>query len=384
MRYLKPKVWISLFLILFVCMVCFIIGVVVYVDPFMHYHSPKTSEFFYTLRNERSINDGIIKHFDYDAVITGSSMAENFKTSDLDGLFGVNSIKTPFSGGTYKEINDSLETAVANNPNLKMVVRSLDMHMFFQSNDAMRTDLGDYPTYLYNDNIFDDVYYVFNRDVLYSKCWSMIYNSIFGGRPGITSFDAYSNWMKNNTFGREAVFSAHPFLPFSLPQEQISDEELETIKTNIELNVISLAESNPSIDFYYFFPPYSIMWWWDTGHRGNLLKTISAEQYIIELILPHKNIHLFSWNNHFDLTTDLNNYKDTMHYGEWINTWMLQQMKTGNGLLTQENYKQYIEKELTYYLFYDYKNKVNTRYFSNSILQDTYPLYDSFSVAELQ
>jgi hypothetical protein len=46
------------FLILFVCMVCFIIGVVVYVDPFMHYHSPKTSEFFYTLRNERSINDG--------------------------------------------------------------------------------------------------------------------------------------------------------------------------------------------------------------------------------------------------------------------------------------------------------------------------------------
>jgi hypothetical protein len=30
-------------------------------------------------------------------------MAENFKTSDLDGLFGVNSIKTPFSGEHTKD-----------------------------------------------------------------------------------------------------------------------------------------------------------------------------------------------------------------------------------------------------------------------------------------
>ena len=64
-----------------------IISVVVYVDPFMHYHKPIISKFFYSLDNQRSQNDGIIKYFDYDAIITGTSMIENFKTSEFDKLF---------------------------------------------------------------------------------------------------------------------------------------------------------------------------------------------------------------------------------------------------------------------------------------------------------
>lgn len=60
------------------------------VDPFIHYHKPLTNAYFYPLDNQRSQNDGILKHFEYNALITGTSMTENFKTSELDELFGVN------------------------------------------------------------------------------------------------------------------------------------------------------------------------------------------------------------------------------------------------------------------------------------------------------
>ena len=51
---------------------------------------------------------------------TAASPSENFKASELDKLFKVNTVKTSFSGASYKEINDVLERALGHNPNIKM------------------------------------------------------------------------------------------------------------------------------------------------------------------------------------------------------------------------------------------------------------------------
>lgn len=147
--------------------------------------------YFYTLDNQRSQNDGICKHFDYDALVTGTSMTENFKISEVNALFGVNAIKVPYSGGTYKEINDSLVIAFQNNPNLKTVIRCLDYSKLLEEKDAMRNDLGKYPTYLYDSDPFNDVFYLFNKDVLFSRSYAMTLAAKEPGfQPGITSFDA--------------------------------------------------------------------------------------------------------------------------------------------------------------------------------------------------
>lgn len=60
-------------------------------------------------------------------------MTENFKTSEMNEIFGVNSIKVPYSGATYKELNDNLIIALENNPNLKTIVRCLDYVRIFDS-----------------------------------------------------------------------------------------------------------------------------------------------------------------------------------------------------------------------------------------------------------
>ena len=80
----KAILWIIGFSVFVTAVIVCAAVLTAYVDPFFHYHSPRTDEFFYTLDNQRSQNDGIVKHFDYQGVITGTSMVENFKTTEAD------------------------------------------------------------------------------------------------------------------------------------------------------------------------------------------------------------------------------------------------------------------------------------------------------------
>lgn len=127
---MKAKTWLAGWAVLVVAALG-LIGYEVYkVDPYFHYHKPDTSAYYYVLNNQRSQNDGISKHFDYNALITGTSMTENFKTSEFDEIFDVHSVKVSYSGGSYKEMNDNLKIALRHNPNLKTIVRCLDMGFF--------------------------------------------------------------------------------------------------------------------------------------------------------------------------------------------------------------------------------------------------------------
>ena len=84
---MKAKVWFGIVVAGALSLLAAIAGYIVIVDPFFHYHKPLDG-FAYELANERYQNDGIVKHFSYDTVITGTSMTANFKTTDCDAFFG--------------------------------------------------------------------------------------------------------------------------------------------------------------------------------------------------------------------------------------------------------------------------------------------------------
>lgn len=348
---MKSKKWLAGYFCIVIVALCVIGVIVYYIDPYFHYHYPHTEKYYYELSNERYQNDGIVKHFDYDAVITGTSMTEQFKTSELDALFGTQSIKVPYSGGSYKEINDNLRTALRYQPGLKIVVRGLDMNRFLSDRDAMRYETGEYQVYLHNEIPVDDVKYLFNRNGLIDVCY-IITRGILEIEPGITSFDEYVAW-QNPVFGIQAVCpDGITFDGLTKMSRHLSDEEKHIIQENIQANVTSLAELYPNVTFYYFFTPYSVLWWADKSAEYQ----IEAEQYVIELLLEHDNIRLYSFNNRTDITTDLNNYKDKNHYASWINSLMLRWMHDGEYLLTKENYMDYLKEERAFYTGFDYES----------------------------
>ena len=327
------------------------------VDPYMHFHKPDTETYFYSLNNQRSQNSGIVKNFDYTALIAGTSMTENFKASEADRIFDVKSIKVSSSGCSYKEANEYIETGLNYNSSLKTIIRCLDMGMFLDDADRMRTDLGKYPTYLFDDNPFNDVEYLFNRDVIWNRVYPMtVANDAEDFHPGITSFDDYARWQLRYTFGINTVAPDGVAYAGLGSSTCLTDEEKHTIEHNIGQNVTSIADQYPNVDFYYYFSPYSILWWKEQAETGTINKQLEAEQYIIELILPHNNIHLHSFNNRTDIITDLNNYKDKTHYGEWINSAILKWMHDGKYLLSEDNYLNYLEEEKHFFTNFDYNS----------------------------
>ena len=109
-----------------IVLVLFLIsGTMIIIDPYFHYHKP-LKFLNYRLGNQRYMNDGIIRHFDYDSIIVGTSMTENFKVTQFNELFERNSIKIPFAGGSFKEIDDNIERALKYNSDVQIILRGLD------------------------------------------------------------------------------------------------------------------------------------------------------------------------------------------------------------------------------------------------------------------
>lgn len=348
---MSNKKWILWFITICGILLCGFGAVTVIIDPYFHYHKPLSS-LQYPIDNERYQNDGIVKHFEYNAIITGTSMTQNFKASVFDRIFGVDSIKVPFSGASYKEINDNLLIATTCNSDIKLILRGLDYNRLLDTKDEMRYEEEFYPRYLYDNNLCNDVKYVFNKSVLFETTLRVLEYTNGGGTT--TDFDSYSNWMQNYTFGKEAVEAGYARPEKSSVKSELSDEEYKNIRGNITQNVTELADAHPEIEFYLFFTPYSIYYWDSLNQAGTLEKQLDAEKYVIELILEHENIHLFSFFTEFDMICDPNNYKDVAHYSEDINSKILVWMSEGKHELNEANYQEYCWQMYEFYTNYDY------------------------------
>ena len=354
---MKAKVWIISWLMIVVPLLGIIGYLAYHIDPYFHYHKPDLEHYYYTLSNPRCQNDGIVRHFDYNAMITGTSMTQNFRTTEADRVFDKDFIKVVFRGGTYKEINDNINTALKANPDLKTVIRCLDIDHMIEAWDAMRSDLGKYPTYLYDDNPWNDIQYLLNRDVLFGRTLQMILDrGKEGFQPGITPFDEYERTQEQCIFG---INHTCPYgIVTSRPEnfEHLSEEEREELRENIEINVLSTADAYPDVDFYYFYSPYSIDVWSDWYNEGTLFKILEAEAFVTEMLLPYENIHLFSFHNRTDIITDLNHYHDGRHYAAWINSLILKWIHDGEYRITPENYQEYRKNEYDFFSTFDFES----------------------------
>ena len=343
------KKWGIGFLVAVLALLILLGGFVVVIDPFFHYHAPILG-LQYPLNNQRYQNDGIVKHFEYDAIITGTSMTENFKASEFDELFGCNTVKVSLSGGSFREVNEMLARAAKSNSNLKYIIRSIDGSYLELDKDYQIRNY--YPDYLYNEIIFDDVEYIFNKDVLIKNCPSILVYTLSGQKT--TTFDVYSNWMNRFTFGKETVDGTYSRPTAVDTQPFLTDEQKKHLNENIQQNFIDLAKGYPNIEFYVFFPPYSIYYWDEINQTGKINSWPQAQELATQLLLEQENIHVFSFFDEYDMICDLDNYKDSTHYGEWVNSQILHWMKSGEHQLTKDNYQDYYRRIRSFYSTYDY------------------------------
>ncbi|MDO5546760.1 MAG: hypothetical protein Q4F81_13255 [Eubacteriales bacterium] len=346
----SEKKWGIGFLVTAVILLLVLGGLTAAVDPYFHYHAPLEG-LSYPDGNERYQNDGILRNFSYDAVITGNSMTENFLVSELNDLFGVNAVKVPLNGSKFREVDMQVRRAIQYNPDIRLVVRDVSGGMLYEDKDAMRTDIT-LPEYLYDENSFNDVQYLLNKEILLEATADTLRRTA-QGLPSI-DFDTYQFWDDTMDHG-PGVVRERGLNFIDLPGRE-GDEEavLQTVRENMEQNFVETARANPDIEFYCFIPPYSICWWEQLYEEDSVELYIRYCEAACEVLLECGNIRLFSFFDDYDVVKDLNNYSDWAHYSAQINSEILLDMKAGEHALTKENCSDYWRGVEAYYKNFDY------------------------------
>ena len=332
------NLFISLIAILLALTVA-VTALVVYVDPFFHYHAPLKG-FPYIVDNQLSQNPGMAKNMLYDSYIIGSSMTVNFDTDDFKELLGRDTAKLSYSGAYPKDDNNILsivfdkDTYARKNRDMKAVFIAADIPTMTADVDEIKYPL---PEYLYDDNYLNDVEYVLNKDVLFEY----ILKPMIQGKGSDLS-EIYFSWWTPDYYNIQWVMHNYE-KPEVVDKAAAADAFIAATKENLETNILPFVEQNPDTEFYFFFPPYSILYWNNVQCEDTYDATMHQYRYVAKRLLEYDNVRLFYFQN-MDEVLDLNNYADYSHYKPEINRFMVECFKSGDHEIRSE---EDMEKELS-------------------------------------
>ncbi len=350
---MKAKKWCISVIVTYVCVMVGIGGLVFVVDPYFHYHAPLNG-LSYVLNNAMYQNDGVIKNFDYDSMIIGTSTTLGFNEEEANQLFGRKFVRITYLGEGFKRINQALQKAIVYNEKLNFVIRGVDPIWFVSDTNYM--GYPEYPDYLYDNELWNDVNYVFNKNILINDVSTEIFRTFYRADEKFYENNTTAFYTSDdNTKGALEKYNRMPKEEKIIEQSE-TDEFFRLLEQNMRENVFSTIESNPDITFYIFIPPYSICWWDSLNQYGVavLERRIDMEKYVIENLLNYKNVRLFSFSNNFELTCNMDNYDDEIHYKKEINSEILSWLSEGKYELTKDNYLDYLSEITQYYSNYDY------------------------------
>ncbi len=309
-------------------------AVVVVFDPFYHYHKPWLG-LKAVLHDKEYQCVGTLRNFDYDTLLVGSSVMENNNNGWYDEAFGVKSIKAIRSYGATADLCYLMDVAYEDHK-IKRVFYNIDPSSLSASAETTYESTG-CPMYLYDRNPFNDVQYLFNKDVLLTKIPYQIANSFIGNYDEGLSY----NWAKWKSFSKEQTLGLYHRKKEAVPmmEKTVYQEQLDA---NIAL-LTSEVEAHPETEFIFFYPVYSMLWWDGVIRSGERDAYIYNEIEMTKALLQYDNVRIFCFQNEPEIATNLDNYMDTIHFSQDINRLMLDQIIAGEYEMTTDNYVEVIE-----------------------------------------
>lgn len=327
---MKPIPWIINIIIL-ATLGLLIMGVTNFIlDPFQQYRKAQFYKPIYD--NERYLNSGLAKTYDYKQVIIGSSMTENFTLSDAKDILGLDRvIKFSMSGATAYEMKLTLDYAYRHRK-IDTVIYGLDLFSFTGNTTRLFAGAGTFPFYLYDDNHLNDYRYLVSFDT-----FKFFVDSFIVPKPAqMFDFNRMYQWqykLREGDFNtKDRIDEWKEKYGFN-PDYTKSEYALKSMKENIDINLLPLIQNHPETTFYIFYPPYSILAFKDMKNKGWLKSVEEFKHYVFLELAHYPNVKLYDFQASSEVTCNLDNYKDLLHYHQRINTWMLQQMKNESYLI---------------------------------------------------
>ncbi len=313
------------------------------VDPFYHYHGAWFG-MPVVLENAVYQTPGAARNLEYDSVIVGTSMTENFHTSWFDEAMGWKTLKLSYSGASTDDLKAILDQVYSDEESPQNIVMDLNAYQLMVDPASVYAPR---PEYLYDEKIVTDVSYLYNQDVLLASV-----NRVLDGLHGKESnLDEAYTWEDEIHFGKTHVWEAEWQTRYGMVYEPVN---LKVCDQNMD-NILPFIEAHPETTFYIFYPPYSMMYWEREMIRGSWEEILVLYKYSIERFLEYENVELYYFQDEKEIISDLDNYRDATHHRPEYNKYICECIAAKRNLLTKENYEARIQDMYEYVQKFDYE-----------------------------
>ena len=323
-KFLKILIICTIFVLLFPIILVYTF------DPFFHYHKPIRPLKAVLTQAEYQVI-GTLKNFEYDSLIAGSSMAENYNNTWFNEKFNCTAIKSVKPGANTSDLIYLINEAYKHK-NIKNIFYTLDIA-------ALTTTVREHfvnegmPLYLYNNNPFDDVKYLFNKHVIFKEIPYMIANSFLGDYDEGNSF----NWAKYKDFE-----TLH-YTPKEIREEE---KEIDIYEENIDYNLELIEKtvaSHKETNFIFIVPPYSSLWWYEADMSGDVNYNLYALEKSFETLIKYENVEIYYFQDIEEIVSDLSIFMDLVHYHPDVNKKLVEMIGEEEYKITKNNITKKIE-----------------------------------------
>ncbi len=332
-------------------------------DPLKLYHKPFNEKYANRFHsNMREQAAGVIRNWDFDSIILGTSVLENSSANEASRKLGGKFVNLSLEGGNYFERQFVL-SHVLKKKKIAKVIYSLD-HLGVVSREGHPTFPLEKWTYLYDDNPFNDPQIYLNNK--YMKCLLSFSssekclgketdldmpNAWFRDQEHAVRFGGLDRWFQaSNNFQIKEVFKIISDTIRKIKEGTIvnfrnNDERIEQSKRYLDETILSEVLHYSDTEFILVLPPYSRIFFAIEAQYDKPMFRVFKEsiRYLVTMSGQYPNLKLYGWGDH-DFPDDIANYKDLFHYSEKINSWMLDAIEHKEGLLTSGNVEKYLER----------------------------------------
>lgn len=315
------------FLVRFACFAFALLlcmGALVYaIDPYFHYHKPLAD---YVI-NDRFCMDGLIRDYDYDAALIGSSMCQNFDMDLFREQMQVSPIKA-VKGGMRIEEASLLNDLIVRTGKAKRIYLNIDLTQF--NSEYLKNDY--YPDYLLNDAVLDDYLYLYGYEawMRYLPLDLLLCGLQTVGRstPGFLKDevdpDLIGEWQtrsKNKFRGGEYLVKSY----LSTDAVKVSRQDPTGMYERMCDRLDRFLESgffDPDTEYIVFLAPYSSLYWYHTMQEGYFETLCDFREYYYTRLSAYDNVRFFDFQS-FPGIENLDQYKDVTHYHKDYNDQMV-------------------------------------------------------------
>lgn len=301
-----------------------------WVDPFQQYR--KADRFPARFYNawQRYENPGIAKHYDYDRVVTGSSLMECVIPGDVDRVMGGKTINLSVSAETAYDAGQLLGAALRTGKP-RHIIMNLDYNAFSGAPDRSGFTEA-FPSYMYDDSRWNDLPYLLGVGTTRKSI-----ETVLGLKWSRFSTDATRMWYwmdGHQFFAAKAVQGLDPDnlnARFRQPPRTLAG-----MQASFEANLAPLIEKYPDVRFTFVYAPYAILVWMDFEQRGQLDLTLAFREWLFDRTSRYPNVETFDFHAEPSIVTDLDHFTDIYHYSPKLSQALIQAMAEGRYRLTRE------------------------------------------------